>query len=546
MCKIKNFIFIIGLAMLLSSTAYSKVCFLGGGNDFDNDGTPDDNCLSGSMATFSNCPGKFSCVIPSQDAKPKDICQEGGVKRYLPEDCCTNAENYVPCNEEGQICTGKKCKGVDAEGKDYLSCEPGKCSCASKYKYDCSGNGLIGKGKSCGGKYESCQCDTSKYHKCDANAAGSGGACTDSTGTYYKTCSCPTGNNWTTDKSNCCKGYDATCTSSTGKASYKCKDNDTAISLGCICGTKKNTTTGCLTGCSDGDYTYIGAGKNITCSNSVNFLLGEGKCGNGCHCDTGYYNYTELCNLKGAGVCAALGYTEATCSDDWIACPFNSNIKKCISSDCYTYQGFCTDQTPTFCATLGYTDTSCTGDWLACPLNAKAKKCLPTPATIEEEPDDCPSGQALINGACKTIHANCAAAGLYTQAECSATGYICGLGSTTIYTSATGTTATCYTRLNDLCPLGYATSASSCLTTPDGLTCAEGYLLSIEGNYYSGSKKCGKCECSLILSGGNLSQGCPCTSDKPYYVNGACSATCPGHAMGLECFMCSLAGEYVR
>ena len=100
--------------------------------------------------------------------------------------------------------------------------------------------------------------------------------------------------------------------------------------------------------------------------------------------------------------------------------------------------------------------------------------------------------------------------------------------------------------MNDLCPLGYATSADSCLRTPDGLTCADVYTLAIEGNYYSGTKKCGKCQCSLILSGGNLSQGCPCTAAKPYYVNGVCSATCPGHSMGLECFMCSIAGDIVR
>lgn len=540
MCKTKKFLFIIGLAMILSSTAYARVCFLGGGNDFDGDGEPDDNCLSGFVASTSNCPGYSTCAAPKKGAK---ACLDSGSKFYLPEDCCSNSSLYTSCNTSaGYVCSGTKCTGINADGEEYTACD-GECKCDSKYKYDCAALGKIGVGASCGGKYTECKCDLDKFHKCGSNATGSGPTCTDGSVTYHSTCSCPTTGNWTSNLDNCCTGAQDTCTNSSGKIYYECKDNPSATTFGCVCGTTKQSgNAGCINGCTDSSYSYIGSADRVTCGESVSFINGQtGICGNNCHCSPGYYEYSDLCSQQESDVCDALGYTDVTCPDEWLACPFNSSKKKCFSNNCFNYEEFCTDQTANFCATLGYTETSCSGDFIGCPLNANIKKCLANDGATNDTPsDECGSGQAMINGSCQTIYASCSAAGLYTQSECSATGYMCGLRPTTIYTSASGTTASCYTRINALCPLGYATSASSCLQTPDGLSCADGYILAISGDYYSGTTRCGECTCSNILAGGNLQGGCPCTADKPYYVNGACSATCPGHAQGLECFRCDI------
>jgi hypothetical protein len=232
--------------------------------------------------------------------------------------------------------------------------------------------------------------------------------------------------------------------------------------------------------------------------------------------------------------CANLGYTtDATCDEGaFIYCPYDTSYKKCIPNAVTSAE--------IDCAELGFT-TENKADWcdkiVKCPTDSSYTLCAKNIT--------CAEGEALIGSDCKTIYSSCSAAGLLSFAECNTAGYTCG-ALRTIYTSADGTTMACYLgKTAKSCPAGYTTgAASSCSKTPDGGTCSDGYMLLFSTEYYAGDSACKACTCKPELDL-KPSTGCNCTSAKPYYVNGVCRADCPGHAQGLECFMCAINQEYV-
>lgn len=230
--------------------------------------------------------------------------------------------------------------------------------------------------------------------------------------------------------------------------------------------------------------------------------------------------------------CVSMGYsTDATCDNgSFIYCPYDISYKKCIPStsaaiDCEA-EGFTTEDKTSWCSKV--VKCSANNNYTLCAKNIT-----------------CGEGEALIGADCQPIYASCSAANLLSYSECNTTGYTCGLARI-IYTSADGTTATCYSgKIAKSCPAGYTTgTASSCTRTMDGGTCSNGYILMYSTDYYSGDTACSGCTCKLELN--KPSTGCNCTQDKPYYVNGVCRADCPGHAIGQECFMCAVLDEYVR
>lgn len=337
MNKFKLSILILGFVLCLSAVSQARVCFLGGGNDFDGDGILDDACLGNNFVPLTNCPGYTFCDTPPSSA---DTCKEGGMVLYKPEDCCSNTNYWVPCDESlGYVCTGATCSGTNAKGEDHTTCQQGKCVCDSAYNKECSAaDGLVGVGVSCGGKYKECKCNRDKYYKCGDNATGSG-KCTDAEGDWYAQCICPaTGkNNWVSDADDCCVGVEDNCTSQPNNVmQYKCYDNLNAITLECKCGvTYQENKSSCVNGCSDSQYSFIGNDPLISCQSSV-MGIGDnlgGFCGNNCTCIDGYFDYEQLCEKQNDEICAELGYIDTVCSDNYVACPFDSAAKLCLECE---------------------------------------------------------------------------------------------------------------------------------------------------------------------------------------------------------------------
>lgn len=231
--------------------------------------------------------------------------------------------------------------------------------------------------------------------------------------------------------------------------------------------------------------------------------------------------------------CVSMGYsTDATCDNgSFIYCPYDISYKKCIPNG---------GVAKTDCAAEGFTKEDKTS-WCSKVVKCSADNSY----TLCAKNITCASGEALIGTDCKPIYASCSAANLLSYSECNTKGYTCGLAQI-IYTSADGSTTTCYNgKVAKACPAGYTTgTASSCTRTMDGGTCSNGYGLLYSIDYYSGDTACSGCTCKLEFN--KPSTGCNCpSSDKPYWVDGRCSATCPGHAQGLECFRCDIVDREV-
>lgn len=73
-----------------------------------------------------------------------------------------------------------------------------ECKCITEYTYTSSNcpSPKVLTGKTCGGKYESCQCNSSLFPISKCNNGYVGDTCSDSRGTFYKECrpeECPAG-----------------------------------------------------------------------------------------------------------------------------------------------------------------------------------------------------------------------------------------------------------------------------------------------------------------------------------------------------------------
>ncbi|MBQ7303556.1 MAG: hypothetical protein IJW75_01380, partial [Alphaproteobacteria bacterium] len=328
MFKIKSLLFFI-LLLVFCSTASARVCFLVGTNDPNSKYT---NCIGGPLENYVpivNCPDHSQCEIPAKGVKP---CRESGSKLYKAEDCCSNSMLYEECSPaEGKVCQGTVCRGSDENGDDYVSCERGKCVCGAEYTQTCSEEGLVGVGIPCNGLYKECECDRTKFFKCDGIATELGAKCVDSTGEYYSGCVCPApdGDDWVTDPDDCCSVSSVSCVNQpSGEEIFKCNPKPM---YSCMCG-YTYSKSGCQSGCIDDNYSYKGSRVNVTCTGgfSDSLLDAQDICGSGCTCAVGYWDYTETCNNSNADVCATLGYTETSCEDKYVACPFDASMKRCV------------------------------------------------------------------------------------------------------------------------------------------------------------------------------------------------------------------------
>lgn len=318
MTNFKSFILAALCALLLTSAAWARVCFLPGGEE------DSEFCLmSYDGLGMQNCPDKYRCDHPKKGAS---ICTEIDSFSYVGlNECCSDTNAYEVCEGNKTCESGHECLATD----NYKSCKVGHCKCPSNYKL-CNGTGQTGTGTACtdseGTKYTQCKC-SNEYYNCSSPATGSGGTCQDDTrGTMYKTCSCPASGDWATDQSTCTCGTTSECVSQPGNVHhYQCNSIPTYT---CKCGyTYRTGFGGCPSGCTDSSYTYTGTiPTGVVCSTQINGI-GNNVCGNNCKCAPKYWDKTG-CNYPD---CATLGYRQTSCSGDWIACPFDPSKKKCLN-----------------------------------------------------------------------------------------------------------------------------------------------------------------------------------------------------------------------
>lgn len=210
-------------------------------------------------------------------------------------------------------------------------------------------------------------------------------------------------------------------------------------------------------------------------------------------------------NSNSAGDCATLGYSTESVSgcSQYLYCPFNTSYKRCVST---------TTSNTVDCTELGFTSSD-KSEWCSKIVKCKDNAAL----TLCEQNLTCANNQILINGECQPVYTSCSAAGYIAPSECTA-GYSCS-GDVTIYTSTTGTTTNCYkNKLQKVCNLGYATTASDCSRTPEGTTCGNYLLLkqiALVGEpeptatHYSGENGCWACSCGIIKENCTGSTYCP-------------------------------------
>ena len=199
-----------------------------------------------------------------------------------------------------------------------------KCACSADYNKTCdTAAGQKGIGSSCGGKYKECcnicdgytytsvpsgyvsagecsSCDGKKYKvKCDPNAyvngsvcgaqGGSGGSCTDDSGTHYKKCNCPNNYEWNAGQKKC------VCATS---FKYACNGTGYAGGEGNSCDGKFGKCR-----CASG-YTWDAAAGSCVCSG------------------------TDWCALNQN--CGALGYAQQSCEGAAVKCPFDTSYSYCL------------------------------------------------------------------------------------------------------------------------------------------------------------------------------------------------------------------------
>lgn len=496
MLKMKEILMVLAGVVLFSSASDARVCFLAGSES-------DASCLSSSIDIESEkCPDREVCEAPRDGSS---VCVDAGEKFYWPEDCCSDGTIYEPCNEEGMVCTGAQCYGTSAGGESYLGCERGYCQCDSSYSETCDGEGEIGVGKSCGGKYKSCQC-SSNFYACDSAATCGGTTCSDDRGTLCTSCECPAAGdgNWVSDPDKCCGSYTERCTNwPSGTTVYKCN----TVSLPeCVCGyTRDANKSQCINGCTDSSYEYQGnIPAHVVCNDYISGLTGA--CGNDCYCDTGYWDFTNNCTAQNDSICKTLGYTDTSCDGDWLACPYDTSAKKCLTEKEIT----CTD---------GYSQditsiSNCSADNYGCTYYL-------------EDPNEEKCGMCYQTTACRRN-------GYYCSLEACEedSGSSCNKLSLLDFDSnypGGGMGFFCYAP-EEKCPDGYSediTSTSDCGTYASGWTVTTTTV---------GSKTCGKCTAKSCPTGSAvLTPFCPNGTIQTvgYSGNSTCKK-CMGSSGGIE------------
>lgn len=147
-----------------------------------------------------------------------------------------------------------------------------------------------------------CLCDTSIYRYEGGenyNRENCTGSCTDSTGTYYEDCG----------------------------------EDPAPSGLQCECGYADSTHETCL------EYSY--KYQNGTVPSYMQLLdsithtssLGSYVCSNDACCAVGYWDPSEYLptSSTAAAYCNQLQYTSTSCTGNFIACPFDASLKKCLN-----------------------------------------------------------------------------------------------------------------------------------------------------------------------------------------------------------------------
>ncbi len=151
-------------------------------------------------------------------------------------------------------------KDDHGEVRPVLEFSQGGISCDSSYQYTCTGEGEIGLGDSCNGKYKSCTCDSSYKYTCTGEGEiGSDGSCNGK----YKSCTCDYGYYWSDSscKKNSCRGY---------SSPFYCLDN--AIDYSDSCQSGSETLYKC-SACNEGSE--YGFAEAQMCSNGSCISIGN-------------------------------------------------------------------------------------------------------------------------------------------------------------------------------------------------------------------------------------------------------------------------------
>lgn len=333
----------------------ASVCFLG-----DKDCAPDANVNEDKNSLYSKCIAKgykktaSDCIVPWYPALPcpdsseyfrlclkktgkacEDLgyvntCPDGQVEN--PRDTCEYDSSYFKCN-----------------------CNPKLVSCSPLQ---------VGSGASCGGKYETCSCDSTffKYNfvNCQSPKILGGNSCEGASSTglvesmRYSECKCPMElrpiinygckeyypapcdsvcKTYYTD--NChnreeatgsygCESYWSDCPSKCQKAYADNCRNRTEVTAQYGCETYwADCSKKCQTAFPDNCHTRVDRAVPVNASCSMSYSDCASKCANW-RCNSGF---TYWCS-KPETNCATLGYTQSAsqCSGDYLVCPYGTNV----------------------------------------------------------------------------------------------------------------------------------------------------------------------------------------------------------------------------
>ena len=270
----------------------ASVCFITdtgacSGENFSNDETPGSG---GSGNPTSPTPGEF-CQKAGYTNTP---CPSGMVPdKYCPVDSSYHSGCKCPdtYNKTCDAAAGlKPVNASDTCGGKYKEC----CNICSDYTYTSIPSGYVkaGECQSCNGVKYKVKCDTSLYPQTSGvcgSYGGSGGSCSDDSGSHYKQCNCPNNYEWNAGQKKC------VCATS---FKYACNGTGYAGGDGNACDGKFGKCK-CATG-----YTWNAASGSCVCSG------------------------TDWCAINQN--CGALGYAKQTCSGAAVKCPFDMSYSYCL------------------------------------------------------------------------------------------------------------------------------------------------------------------------------------------------------------------------
>ena len=365
--------------------------------------TPTPDCISLGY-TETTCEGKFVRC-------PFDIS-----KLFCAP--CDSIFKYS-CNGNGEIGKGKVCNGkyIGCACSDGYVPENNACVCDSSFKYTCNGTGYSGgSGTACGGKYKSCVC-TSLYE-------WNGSSCI-----HMHSYSCPSG--YSTSSSGIISPISVTMSCACGATSGTCYKEGHSHSYSCPSG----YSTSCTYGYSDTASKECSCGATSGTCYSCMSKCEANPCASGCYtdlsctygCDS--YNSCGGCDSCSSDPCAGVSCPSAkSCT---YGCADYSSATSCCSSVCTSCLSKC-EANP--CASGCYTDLSCDygcastnscGGCNSCASDPCASVTCPTASSCTYGCAGYSTATSCCSSVCTSCLSKCEAdpcnAGCYTNLSCSGT-----------------------------------------------------------------------------------------------------------------------------